>query len=540
MFDILLCIRDHHSSELVALAGAVCVLTSATAVLMVRLLVKSGARDSKAWLLAAGFATGFGIWATHFIAMLGYDPGVVAGYRPLLTLGSLGVVIATTIAGFGLAARCRGPGCYAGAAMISGSGFAAMHYIGMAALEMPAEIRWRAGYVALSCALAILPLFPAMFLAAARRSAASAALATTLMTLAILGLHFGGMTAIQLVPAPMQAGAMLISPRVLSALVGVVSLAMLGMCYAGWLMSRRTRAAIAASQREFSILVKGIADCAIYMLDATGRVANWNAGAQRLKGYREEEAVGLPLATFYTAEDRARDVPGTAIETARTADKFTGEGWRVRKDGSRFWAHVTIERIQSEAGDFIGFAKITRDMTRFKDDQDRIEAASLQLDAALAHMRQGLCLFDAQGRLVLHNQRFAEIWHLPATTRLQGSTFAEVARAALEARTGAGVQKERLDRLKAALAEALTDPESPAAEYDLTDDFSVSVSSRATADGGWVSTIDDISERHAPKRVSVTSCITTRLPDCRTAPASIAGSTGRSNRLLHGSARWRS
>lgn len=378
-----------------------------------------------------------------------------------------------------------------------------MHYIGMAALEMPAEIRWRAGYVALSCALAILPLFPAMFLAAARRSAASAALAAALMTLAILGLHFGGMTAIQLVPAPMQVGAMLISPRVLSALVGVVSLAMLGMCYVGWLMSRQTRAAIAASQREFSILVKGIADCAIYMLDGAGRVANWNAGAQRLKGYREEEAVGLSLATFYTAEDRARDVPGTAIETARTAGKFKGEGWRVRKDGSRFWAHVTIEQIRGEAGDFIGFAKITRDMTRFKEDQDRIKAASLQLDAALAHMRQGLCLFDAQGRLVLHNQRFAEIWHLPATTGLQGSTFAEVARAALEARTGAGVQKERLDRLKTALAEALADPESPPAEYDLTDDFSVSISSRATADGGWVSTIDDISERRrAEARIS--------------------------------------
>lgn len=78
MFDILLCIRDHHSSELVALAGGVCVLTSATAVLMVRQLVKSGTRAARAWLLAAGFATGFGIWATHFIAMLGYDPGVVA------------------------------------------------------------------------------------------------------------------------------------------------------------------------------------------------------------------------------------------------------------------------------------------------------------------------------------------------------------------------------------------------------------------------------------------------------------------------------
>lgn len=495
MFDILLCISDHHSIQLVALAGVVCVLTSATAVLMVRQMVRSGPRAARAWLLAAGFATGFGIWATHFIAMLGYDPGVVAGYRPLLTLGSLGVVIVTTIAGFGLAARCRGPGCYAAGAIISGSGFAAMHYIGMAALEMPAEIRWRAGYVALSCALAILPLFPAMFLAAARRSAASAAVAVFLLTLAILGLHFGGMTAIQLVPAPMHAGALLISPGVMSALVGVVSLAMLGMCYVGWLISRRTSAAIAASQRQFSILVKGIADCAIYMLDSAGRVANWNAGAQRLKGYTEAEVVGLPLATFYTAEDRARGVPTKAIETARTAGKFTDEGWRVRKDGSSFWAHVTIEQIRDEAGQFIGLAKITRDMTRFKEDQDRIKAASLQLDAALAHMRQGLCLFDAEGRLVLHNRRFCEIWHLPATYCLEGNTFEEVARAALEARTGAGVQKERLDRLRTTLAEALADPESPAAEYDLTDDFSVSISSRATADGGWVSTIEDISER---------------------------------------------
>src|SRR6476660_3134920 len=113
----------------------------------------------------------------------------------------------------------------------------------------------------------------------------------------------------------------------------------------------------------FQLLVQSIVDYAIYMLSPEGIVTSWNAGAERIKGFQTEEIVGRHFSTFYTEEDRKAGVPGQVLETARREGKFAGEGWRVRKDGSRFWASVVIDRINDEDGGLIGFAKITRDMT---------------------------------------------------------------------------------------------------------------------------------------------------------------------------------
>src|SRR5690242_18270797 len=90
-----------------------------------------------------------------------------------------------------------------------------------------------------------------------------------------------------------------------------------------------------SDQQHFQLLVNGVTDCAIYMLDADGRVANWNTGAERLKGYRADEILGRPVATFYTDEDRAAGEPERALDIAAREGKFEKDGWRVRKDGSR-------------------------------------------------------------------------------------------------------------------------------------------------------------------------------------------------------------
>jgi len=113
----------------------------------------------------------------------------------------------------------------------------------------------------------------------------------------------------------------------------------------------------------FRLLVQSIVDYAIYMLDPSGIVTSWNAGAERIKGFQTEEIVGKHFSTFYTPEDRAAGMPQKVLDTARDEGKFEGEGWRVRKDGSRFWASVVVDRINDESGKLIGFAKITRDMT---------------------------------------------------------------------------------------------------------------------------------------------------------------------------------
>src|ERR1700712_5687696 len=116
------------------------------------------------------------------------------------------------------------------------------------------------------------------------------------------------------------------------------------------------------SERNFRLLVEGIIDYAIFMLDPQGRVTNWNAGAERIKGYKASEIVGKHFSVFYTPEDLATDLPRRALETAVNEKHFLAEGWRVRKDGSRFFASVVIDPIY-EDGKLIGFAKITRDIT---------------------------------------------------------------------------------------------------------------------------------------------------------------------------------
>jgi PAS domain S-box-containing protein len=138
---------------------------------------------------------------------------------------------------------------------------------------------------------------------------------------------------------------------------------------------RASEKALRESQEQFRLLVQGVTDYAIYLLDAEGYVSNWNPGAQRIKGYLPDEIIGRHFSRFYTEEDRARNVPARALETARTEGRFEKEGWRVRKDGSRFWAHVLIDPIRSDSGELIGYAKVTRDITERREAQEKLESA---------------------------------------------------------------------------------------------------------------------------------------------------------------------
>ena len=142
---------------------------------------------------------------------------------------------------------------------------------------------------------------------------------------------------------------------------------------------RESEQALLEAERRFRILVQGVTDYAIYMLDPDGRVTNWNAGAERIKGYSPDEIVGEHFSRFYTPEDLEAGVPKTALETARETGRYEAEGWRVRKDGSRLWASVVIDAIRDPDGKLIGFAKITRDMTEKREDQLRLEESREQL-----------------------------------------------------------------------------------------------------------------------------------------------------------------
>ncbi|MGB9065008.1 MAG: PAS domain S-box protein, partial [Pseudolabrys sp.] len=129
------------------------------------------------------------------------------------------------------------------------------------------------------------------------------------------------------------------------------------------------------SEAQFRVLVQGVTDYAICMLDKEGRVSSWNAGAQRIKGYHPYEIIGRHFSQFYTEEDREAAMPRKALETAAREGRFEREAERVRKDGSRFWAHIIIDAIRDDEGELIGFAKITRDITERKEAQEKVEKA---------------------------------------------------------------------------------------------------------------------------------------------------------------------
>jgi PAS domain S-box-containing protein len=142
---------------------------------------------------------------------------------------------------------------------------------------------------------------------------------------------------------------------------------------------RKANQALLEAERRFRILVQGVTDYAIYMLDSDGRVTNWNVGAEHIKGYTPGEIIGEHFSRFYTPEDLDAGVPKRALETARETGRYEAEGWRVRKDGTRLWASVVIDAIRDEDGKLIGFAKITRDMTEKRETQLRLEESREQL-----------------------------------------------------------------------------------------------------------------------------------------------------------------
>jgi PAS domain S-box-containing protein len=146
-------------------------------------------------------------------------------------------------------------------------------------------------------------------------------------------------------------------------------------------LSERREAAEAMRRREqeFQRLVEGVIDYAIYMLDPGGYISTWNAGAERAKGYARDEIVGQHFSKFFTPEDQAAELPQRALEIAAREGRFEQEGWRIRKDGARFWANAVIDAVRDGSGGLIGFAKVTRDVTERREAQQALEQAQLAL-----------------------------------------------------------------------------------------------------------------------------------------------------------------
>lgn len=162
--------------------------------------------------------------------------------------------------------------------------------------------------------------------------------------------------------------------------------------------------------RRYRLMVDSITDYAIYMLDPAGTVISWNAGAQRFKGYTADEIIGQHFSIFYPDEDRASGLPQRALDTAMREGRFEAEAWRVRKDGSRFWAHVVIDPVRDESGDLTGFAKITRDLTARMLAQEELRRSEEQFRRLVLSVTDyAIYMLDPEGRVASWNAGAAKI-----------------------------------------------------------------------------------------------------------------------------------
>jgi NO-binding membrane sensor protein with MHYT domain len=268
MFRVLTCLTTEHDWRLVIVAGVICFVASLTAISLFNRARAAAGRTRAIWILAAGAATGCGIWATHFIAMIAYDPGVSIAYNIGLT--ALSLLAAATITAGGLAVGVCNSGRWGApvAGAIVGGGIACMHYIGMWALELPGRVTWIPGLVILSVILGILFGMAALSVAVRRNDTRAMTSAALLLTLAIVSHHFTAMGAVEIVPDPTRMITTLsLSPTLLAVAVASAAMAVLGMSLVTAFADRRLEDKTRLLATALNNMTQGVV-----MFDAAGRL----------------------------------------------------------------------------------------------------------------------------------------------------------------------------------------------------------------------------------------------------------------------------
>ncbi|MEH2554181.1 diguanylate cyclase (GGDEF)-like protein/PAS domain S-box-containing protein [Bradyrhizobium algeriense] len=276
MYRVLTCLTTEHDWRLVVLAGTICWLASAVAISLFHRARASSGRTRAVWIGLDAAVGGCGIWATHFVAMLAYDPGANAGYS--ISITSLSLVFAITIVAIGLCialSSARQSVIALGGAVIGG-GVAAMHYTGMAALELPAFIVWSPGIVAASIVFGSLFAAMALLVAVRRDNPVHTVAATGLLTVAIVSHHFTAMGAVTLVPDPtLGSDGLSISPTALSFLTAVAAFALLGLSLLASMIDRRAKSELHQQKVLLDTALDNMSQ-GLSMFDADGRILLYN------------------------------------------------------------------------------------------------------------------------------------------------------------------------------------------------------------------------------------------------------------------------
>ncbi|MBR0935226.1 EAL domain-containing protein [Bradyrhizobium jicamae] len=392
MFRVFTCLTGEHDWRLVLLAGLVCFVASVAAVNIFHRAMAVHARTRLIWIAIAGAAIGYGIWATHFIAMLAYEPGIPTGYNIALTAVSLAAAMIVTSGGLGFALGETNPWRAPIGGAIIGAGIASMHYLGMWALEVPGHVVWAMHLVVASIAFGMLLGYAALAVAVRYQSRLATSAAALLLTLAIVAHHFTAMGAVDIVPDPtLVPEALSLSPTFLAVAIAGVALSVLGMSLVGVLADRR----LARRTRRFEEII----------------------------------------------------------------------------------SQLSLARHQVEVS------------------QRELQEQKLRLDTAINHMGEGLCMFDAEKRLVVCNERYAKMYLLPPELLLPGTAHRDI----ITHRIATGVLKGDTSATAAtqvlATLNALPSSEISSRVDELADGRLICVTRQPMAGGGWVATHLDVTEQ---------------------------------------------
>jgi NO-binding membrane sensor protein with MHYT domain len=314
MFRVLTCLTTEHDWRLVIVAGAICFLSSLVAINLFHNARATSQTARMSWIMAAGIAAGSGIWATHFIAMLAYDPGIGVSYDIDLTMLSLLAAAAITSLGLAIAVYRPAPWGPAVGGGIVGAGVASMHYIGIAAVILPGRISFDPLLAAVSIGLAMLLGIVALVVAARHSDRRSRLLAALLLTLAILALHFTAMGAIQIVPDPTRVvDASSLPPTLLAIAIACVATTVLSMSLAGAFVDHRVRQQNLRLAAAIDHMSQGLT-----MFDASARLILVNKAYLSQHGLSAEHA--KPGCTLLELFNQRREAGSFAGDVDRYVD----------------------------------------------------------------------------------------------------------------------------------------------------------------------------------------------------------------------------
>src|SRR6266702_2227613 len=408
MFRVFTCLTAEHDWRLVILAGVVCFLARLTAISLFHRARETTGRTRAIWLVTAGAATGCGIWATHFVAMLAYDPGIPIGYDVGLTVLSLVAAMAITTIGLGVAIYSSAPWSAPLGGGIVGAGVASMHYLGMSAVELPGHVAWALHLVLASIVLGMLFGPVALAIAVRRGDNRATVAAALLLTLAIVSHHFTAMGAVEIVPDPTRViNAFSLSPTTLALAIANAAVAVLGMSLAGAFADRRLQARDLRLIAAVNNMPQGLV-----AFDAEERLIACNDRYIEMYGLpREIIKPGCTLRDVIQSRidagslDRDPEQYRSELVTAIAQGKTTS--WVVETADGRA---ISIINKPMTGGEWIGTHE---DITERRNSERNLERTQTFLNTIIENVPATLVVKDArEHRYVLINRAGEELFGL--------------------------------------------------------------------------------------------------------------------------------